>query len=115
MNAADPSLRVYCQDCAIVAVPASEVTLRNCLDDDRWDYRFICPICDLVSVGATDRRLAIDAFAAGSTVEHWRLPAELQEIHSGPPLRMRDLGELHMAMLEPEWFARLERMVAPPG
>jgi hypothetical protein len=114
MNITSPSLRVYCLDCAVVTVPAHEVVLRNCLDDDRWEYRFTCPICELVSVGPTDRRLALDAFSAGSTVEHWRLPAELQESHAGPPLRMRDLGELHMELLEPEWFAAVERMVMPP-
>ena len=46
-----PSLRVLCPDCSVVRVPANEVTLRNCVDDGRWDYWFLCPSCGRLSAG----------------------------------------------------------------
>jgi len=97
-------VRVLCPDCSIVRVPASEVTLRNCVDDGRWDYWFLCPGCGRLSAGISTTWLAVEAFAAGSPLELWHLPAELKEAHDGPPLSLVDLVELHLALAEPDWF-----------
>ena len=106
MNAC-PSLRVHCPDCAVVRVPANEVTLRNCADDGRWDYWFLCPQCGRLSAGESTSWLAVEAFAAGSALEVWHLPDELEETHDGPPLSLVDLVELHLALAEPDWYDAL--------
>jgi hypothetical protein len=95
---------VLCPDCSVVLVPANEVTVRKCLDDGRWDYRFLCPGCGRLSAGMSTTGLAVEAFAAGSALELWHLPAELKESHVGPPLSIVDLVELHLALAEPDWF-----------
>jgi hypothetical protein len=87
-----------------VRVPANEVTLRNCVDDGRWDYRFLCPRCGRLSAGESTSWLAVEAFAAGSALEVWHLPAELREPRDGPPLSLVDLVELHLALAEPDWY-----------
>ena len=106
MNAC-PSLRVRCPDCSVVRVPANEVTLRNCVDDGRWDYWFLCPRCGRLTAGESTSWLAVEAFAAGSALEVWSLPDELQEPHAGPPLSLVDLVELHLALSEPDWYDAL--------
>jgi hypothetical protein len=106
MNAG-PSLRVHCPDCAVVRVPAAEVTLRNCVDDGRWDYWFLCPHCGRLSAGESTSWLAVEAFAAGSPLEVWHLPDEMREHHDGPPLSLVDLVELHLALADPDWFDEL--------
>jgi hypothetical protein len=106
MNAG-PSLRVRCPDCSVVRVPANEVTLRNCVDDGRWDYHFLCPCCGRLSAGESTSWLAVEAFAAGSALEVWHLPAELKERHGGPPLSLVDLVELHLVLAEPDWYDQL--------
>jgi len=112
MNAS-PRLRVHCPDCSVVRVPATEVTLRNCVDDGRWDYWFLCPGCGRLSAGISTSWLAVEAFAAGSALEVWHLPAELQERPGGPPLSLVDLVELHLALAEPNWFDDLVRSLQP--
>jgi hypothetical protein len=111
MNAC-PSLRVRCPDCSVVRVRANEVTLRNCVDDGRWDYRFRCPRCGRLTAGESTSWLAVEAFAAGSALEVWHLPDELDEPHDGPPLSLVDLVELHLALAEPDWY---DEMVGPLG
>ena len=109
--AAVPSVRVQCPDCAVVRVPADQVTLRNCVDDGRWDYWFLCPSCGRLSAGESTSWLAVEAFAAGSALEVWHLPAELRERPEGPPLSLVDLVELHLALAEPDWFDDLLRTI----
>ena len=110
MNAV-PTVRVHCTDCAVVRVPAHKVTLRNCVDDGRWDYWFLCPRCGRLSAGESTSWLAVEAFAAGSPLEVWRLPAELKEPHVGPPLSLVDLVELHLTLAEPDWFESLVQTI----
>jgi hypothetical protein len=88
------------------------VTLRNCVDDGRWDYWFMCPRCGRLSAGQSTSWLAVEAFAAGSALEVWHLPDELHETHDGPPLSLVDLVELHLALSEPGWY---EQLVGPLG
>jgi hypothetical protein len=98
---------VNCSTCGDVKVASSEVTVRNCVDNDRWSYWFICPACHRRAAAPTRRRLALVALDAGSTLNTWRLPAELDEQRNGPPLALIDLLELHLLLLEPDWIDHL--------
>jgi hypothetical protein len=85
--------------------------LRNCADDGRWDYHFLCPSCGRLTAGESTAWLAVEAFAAGSALEVWHLPDELKESHEGPVLSLVDLVELHLALSEPDWFDTLLRAI----
>ena len=102
---------VKCPDCLQVRMHPHEVTLRRCIDDDGWAYRFTCPSCRAIVVSPTDECAALDAVAAGARLETWRLPAELLEHPDGPPLTFVDLFEFQESLLEPDWFDEL----AGPG
>ena len=99
---------VKCFECAQQRVDAAAVTIRNCTDDDQWSYRFICPQCQLPTVAATHAEGALAAVAAGSSLETWRLPAELAEhAPSGPAFTAADQIELRLALAEPDWIEAL--------
>lgn len=99
---------VKCDECAQQRVEPAAVTIRNCTDDDQWSYRFICPQCRRPTVAATHAQGALAAVAAGSTLETWRLPAELTEHpSSAPPFTAADEIELRRTLAEPDWFETL--------
>jgi hypothetical protein len=95
---------VECPDCGEVRVPPREVTVRNCLDNGTWSYRFTCPRCHGRTVGKSVEAALLNAVGAGASLEEWTLPAELLERPDGPPFTLVDVLELHLAMLEPDWF-----------
>ena len=95
---------VKCPDCLEARVSPENVTLRHCLDDETWSYRFMCPDCQLPAVASTNDQAARAAMEAGCPIEIWRLPAELLEHPEGPPLVIADILELHEEMLQPDWL-----------
>jgi hypothetical protein len=100
---------VSCQDCGQTRVPVDGVTIRGCLDDDQWSYRFTCAECGRPTVEATSANRALDALEIGVHLETWRYPTELDEPHSGPKLDLGDVLELHRALVAPDWFDELVR------
>ena len=95
---------VNCRDCGQIRIAVAAVTIRGCLDDDSWSYRFVCPDCDLPTVEDTSAARALDAVEIGVNLETWHYPIELDEKHDGPKLNLVDVLELHRALIEPDWF-----------
>jgi hypothetical protein len=106
-DAGPKHLVVNCSTCGDVKVASSDVTVRNCVDNDHWSYWFICPACRRRAGARTRRCSALAAVHAGSTLNTWHLPAELDEQRTGPPLTLIDLLELHLLLLEPDWIDHL--------
>lgn len=106
-------VRVMCPACGIVRVRAERVVMRSCVDDDAWSYRARCSECETTFVGYTSATLALPAVAAGVSIETWTLPVPSPR-YSGSPLQAVDALELHLAMLEDDWFDQLAR-VEPLG
>jgi hypothetical protein len=93
---------VECPQCEKVRVGPASVTLRVCLDDVEWSYWFVCPDCGGRAAGSTEQGPALEAIAAGSPFESWRLPAEMSEPHEGPPIQIFDLLELKLELMQPD-------------
>ena len=106
-------VKVTCPECGVVRVLASHVVVRNCIDDQSWSYRARCSQCDTTFVGTTPESLALPAVAAGLAVELWRLPRPSARC-AGSPMQAVDALELHLALLEPDWFDEWAR-VEPLG
>jgi hypothetical protein len=98
---------VKCPDCPAARMSPADVTLRNCVDDDNWSYRFTCASCGNRTVAPTNKWLALEVVAVGAKVERWTLPTELHETRGGPPITLDDLLDLHEALLEADWFDTL--------
>jgi hypothetical protein len=99
-------VRVTCPSCGVVRVRVDRVVVRNCVDDWTWSYRARCSACDVTFVDATPAALALPAVAAGVTVELWTLPRPSPR-REGQPLHAVDALQLHLALLEPDWFDEL--------
>ncbi len=95
-----------CPDCGRMRLDARAVTLRHCLDDDAWSYRFTCPVCCRRTVVPTWASLALAGVEAGLSVESWTLPREASD-GSAPPFTRADILDLHFALLDPEFVERL--------
>jgi hypothetical protein len=108
-----PWVKINCPDCGIVRVRTGDVTVRHCWDDQSWSYRTRCPECEVVFVRSTSETLADVVLDRGAELETWTLPAELQERPDGPPLQLADLLELHLALIEPDWFDDLASITSP--
>jgi hypothetical protein len=106
-------VRVTCPECGIVRVRADRVVLRRCVDDELWSYRARCSSCEVTFIGSTPASLALPAVAAGVGLELWSLPRPSARA-TGSPLRSLDVLELHLALLEPDWFDQMAS-VKPGG
>jgi hypothetical protein len=98
---------VACPTCETVRVPPDQIWVQWCIDTDGWTYRSRCPKCRSLLHSPTSERLASVVLGMGAQLESWSLPAELNERPSGPPLTPVDLLELHLLLLEPDWFDQL--------
>ncbi len=73
---------------------------------------FPCPGCGRYVACALEERSAHRLIGLGIRGTALRAPAEVTEIHDGPPLGPDDLLDLHLFLAEPDWLERLEREVA---
>src|ERR1700748_202048 len=90
-----PRIVVLCPDCGEQRVAPGDVTVRNCVDDGAWSYRFTCPQCGGITVAESVEHALLAAVGAGSHMEEWSLAAELLEQPDGPPFALADVLELH--------------------
>ena len=107
-------VRVTCPACGVVRVLAGLVVVRNCVDDQSWSYRARCSQCDTTFVRHDPESLALPAVAAGVGLELWSLPRPSARA-SGSALRAIDVLELHLALLEPDWFDQMASVEAGGG
>jgi predicted RNA-binding Zn-ribbon protein involved in translation (DUF1610 family) len=95
---------VKCPDCGDARVAPEEVTVRNSPDRDSGSYRFTCPNCRLTAFGESAMRALMDAVDAGAGFEEWTKPLERHEQPTGPVFTLADVFELHLLLLDPDWF-----------
>ena len=95
------TIRASCPDCGDVELTTHDVKVRVCLDDDRGEYRFTCPVCSMVIVKPAEHRTIDLLVASGVHMDTWTLPAELFEHRSGSRISHDDILDFHK-MLEDE-------------
>ena len=98
---------VRCPDCGDARVTPGEVTVRSCVDNSDWSYRFTCPTCHLPTVGHSEIQRLLDAVSAGAGLESWTLPVDKHDRKDAPPFTEVDILELHLLMIEPDWLETL--------
>lgn len=95
------TIRASCPDCGDVELTTEDVVVRVCLDDDRGEYRFTCPVCAMVVVKPAEHRTIDLLVASGVQMDTWTLPAELFESRSGSRIDHDDILDFHR-MLDDE-------------
>jgi hypothetical protein len=89
------TIRASCPTCGDVELTTMDVRVRVCLNDNRGDYRFRCPICRFTVVKGAEPRTIDLLVASGVAMDTWSLPAELSEPRSGAPISHDDLLDFH--------------------
>lgn len=105
------TIRASCPDCGDVELTTHDVTVRVCAADDAGSYAFRCPSCTMAVTKTAERRIVDLLITSGVTAEVWHLPAELSEVHDGPPLSHDDLLAFHELLSGDSWFEDLSSMV----
>lgn len=106
------TIRASCPDCGDVELTTSDVRVRVCLDDDRGEYRFTCPICAMVVVKPAEHRTIDLLVASGVEMDTWTLPAELFEARSGRQINHDDILDFHRLLADEN--ATAEALAALP-
>jgi len=106
------TIRASCPDCGDVELTTSDVRVRVCLDDDRGEYRFTCPICAMVVVKPAEHRTIDLLVASGVEMDTWTLPAELFEARSGRQISHDDILDFHRLLADEN--ATAEALAALP-
>ena len=105
------TIRASCEDCGDVELTTADVRVRVCINDNRGEYSFRCPVCEMTVVKAAEPRTIDLLVASGVAMDTWSLPAELEETKMGRPISHDDLLEFHDQLHDdPTWAAALEHL-----
>ena len=74
------TIRASCETCGDVELTTADVRVRVCTSDNRGEYSFRCPDCDMTVVKGAEPRTIDLLVASGVQLDTWSLPAELGEI-----------------------------------
>lgn len=78
-----------------------------CATTNAGSYNFVCPECRLAVSKPADASVVDLLVAAGVELSVWEEPAELREVHNGPPITHDEILDFHFALNEPGWFEKL--------
>lgn len=101
------TIRATCPTCGDVELGVSDLTALLCSTTQAASYSFRCPRCRMLVAKPTGRQVVDVLVSSGVELRYWRLPAELTEIHHGPPLAPADLISLRAELTRDDWYQRL--------
>jgi hypothetical protein len=105
-------VRATCPECGDVELTVQDLTATVYPSSNEGAYAFICPSCDLDIVKNAESHVIELLVSAGVHLNVPSAPAELDEIHAGPPITHDDLLAFHDRLQGDDWFAEVEALVA---
>src|SRR4051812_39740715 len=101
------TIRASCPTCGDIELTTRDVTVQVCSSNNQGSYSFRCPECRLVVSKPAEARIVDLLVSSGVRLTVWHLPAELDEVKSGPAITYDDLLELHFLLQTPGWLDQL--------
>ena len=101
------TIRTSCEECGDLELTSSYLRVRVCINDNRGEYSFRCPVCRMTVIKAAEPRTIDLLVAAGVAMDTWSLPAELDE-HPGreaPPIDLDVIIEMRKGKGPNPWDA----------
>lgn len=103
------TIRATCPTCGDVELSSDDMQVLVCSSDQSAAYSFQCPECLVMITKPTDHRVVDVLVSSGVALRSWDIPAEVTEIHSGPPVSWDEILEFHLLLNEP---GNLERALS---
>jgi len=104
------TIRASCPTCGDVELTSRDVTVQVCATNNQGSYAFRCPACNVAVSKMAEQRIVDLLVSSGVRLSVWSMPAELDEVHTGPALTYDDLLELHQELQAEDWFTRLTEL-----
>lgn len=101
------TIKASCPTCGDVELTTRDVQVLLCATTNQGSYAFRCPTCRVAVSKQAEARVVDVLVASGVQLSVWQLPAELHEVHTGPPVSYDDLLEFHFELQREDWFERL--------
>lgn len=87
--------RGVCEKCGPFRILATEVTVRQCLNNGEWSYRCRCPDCTMPITKQVQPRVALQLLLNKAPFEPWNIPREKATVGDGEILGFDDLLAFH--------------------
>jgi hypothetical protein len=104
------TIRASCVGCGDVELTSRDLTVRVCRDNGAGTYSFGCPRCHQIAVRSAEPRIVELLVTSGVRLVTWSLPAELNEVHTGPPIDHDDLLDFHALLETDDWLDAVLRI-----
>lgn len=93
------AINAACPDCGDVVLGPEDVTLMVCNNKSNCTYyRFMCPKCLTMIRKFADSYVQAQLKKADVKPVLWKVPAEVLEKHTGPPISHDDLLDFGLAL-----------------
>src|SRR5688572_26406551 len=101
------TIRASCPTCGDVELTSRDVSVQVCATNNQGSYAFRCPECQIAVSKMAEQRIIDLLVSSGVRLSVWSLPAELDEVRTGPAISYDDLLEFHRELSAEDWFERL--------
>lgn len=91
-------IRASCPTCGDVELTTRDVRVLLCSSTYESSYAFQCPSCRLAIAKPAEPRVVDVLLASGIALTVWHMPAELDEVHTGPAISYDDLLDFHFKL-----------------
>jgi hypothetical protein len=108
------TIKATCPTCGEVELTHEDVRLMVCNQADLSYYAFDCPTCVDEVRKPADAHVISLLMSGGVTATVWEIPAEAQEVKSGPVLSYDDLLDFAMALSRVDDLVALAAPQAAP-
>lgn len=105
-----PIIRASCPTCGDVELQPIDLTISVCSTTGDASYIFRCESCAALVPKAADRQVVEVLVSSGVKMTFWRLPAELEDERSGPPIEIDDLISFHYELESADWRDSLDQL-----
>lgn len=103
------TIKATCPGCGEVDLTAEDILLRIGGSQLRNTYGFSCPDCGSFVEKPADDRVVRLLLSGGVVPQLVHVPAEVLEVHDGPPLTHDDLLTFHEVLEGDNWFDELSQ------
>jgi predicted RNA-binding Zn-ribbon protein involved in translation (DUF1610 family) len=101
------TVRASCPNCGDIELSAQGVEVVRFAPDPSSFYSFSCPQCTVLVTRPATSRVVDLLVSAGVQAMTFTRPAELDEIHDGPPITYDDLLNFHYEVSDGGWLDTL--------